>query len=381
MAKRGENIYKRKDGRWEARAIKGYNEQGKVVYAYFYGKTYREAKVKMFKMLPYVDYGTTVLPKKSDDNISFGALLNRWLDASKIRLKESSSVKYQNIIKKHINPFLGKHPLSGITNTILNKFFSDLLGIGRSEPKGISKKTAKDVLSVIKTAMSYAKKESLVSGFNLNVVLPKEKPKDMRVLSTDEQATLEKFLCDKMDESKLGIFLSLYTGLRVGEICALVWQDIYLEDRVLTVRRTMQRVQTFEAYPSARTKVTITSPKSNFSVRTIPLPGCLVSKLQQFHPSGDCKDVYLLTGESERYVEPRTLQNRFKTYLLKCGLKKTNLHALRHTFATRCIALGFDIKSLSEILGHSNVNITLNRYVHPSFEMKRSNMDKLEALH
>ena len=381
MARRGENIYKRKDGRWEARAIKGYNEQGKAVYAYFYGKTYREAKEKMFATLPYVEYNPAASSQKSDDGISFETLLNRWLDISKIRLKESSSVKYQNIINKHINPLLGKYPLSSITNAILNKFFADLLKTGKDEPNGISEKTAKDVLSVIKTAMSYAKSESLVSGFNINVVLPKEKPKDMRVLSTDEQAVLEKYLCDNMDESKLGIFLCLYTGLRVGEICALVWQDISLEDRVLTVRRTMQRVQTFEASPSARTKVIITSPKSNFSERTIPLPECLVSKLQQFRPSGDCQDVYLLTGESERYVEPRTLQNRFNTYLSKCGIKKANIHALRHTFATRCIALGFDIKTLSEILGHSNVNITLNRYVHPTFDMKRSNMDKLEALH
>ena len=381
MARRGENIYKRKDGRWEARAIKGYNEQGKAVYAYFYGKTYKEAKEKMFEMLPYVDYGTAILARTSDDTISFGALLIRWLDTSKIRLKESSSVKYQNIINKHINPLLGKYPLSDITNAVLNKFFADLLGTGRSEPNGISEKTAKDVLSVIKTAMNYAKNESLVSGLNINVVLPKEKPKDLRVLSTDEQTVLEKFLCDKMDESKLGIYLCLYTGLRVGEICSLVWQDISLEERVLTVRRTMQRLQTFEASPSARTKVIITEPKSSFSVRTIPLPECLVSKLQQFRPSGDCKDVYLLTGESVRYVEPRTLQNRFNTYLSKCGIKKASLHALRHTFATRCVALGFDIKTLSEILGHSNVNITLNRYVHPSFDMKRSNMDKLEALH
>ena len=140
-----------------------------------------------------------------------------------------------------------------------------------------------------------------------------------------------------MDESKLGIFLCLYTGLRVGEACALLWSDISLEEGVLTVKRTMQRVQTLEADFSAKTKIIVTDPKSNFSIRTIPLPDCLLAKLRQFRPA--YQNAYLLTGDANRFIEPRTYQYRFKSYLSRCGIKDANFHSLRHTFSTRCIAL------------------------------------------
>ena len=276
---------------------------------------------------------------------------------------------------------MGLYPISDITNAVLNKFFACLLKPDVNTAKAVSEKTAKDILSVIKAAIIFAVNESLIGGFAIKVSLPKEKLNDMRVLSTDEQMVLEKYLCADMDEYKLGIYLCLYTGLRVGEICSLMWHDISLEEKILTVSRTMQRVQALSDNSSAKTKIIITDPKSNFSIRLIPLPEWLVLMLNKFRPADISVDAYLLTGDPKRYIEPRTLQNRFKTCLQKSGIKKANFHALRHTVATRCVSLGFEIKCLSEILGHSNVNITLNRYVHPSFDMKRSNMDKLEALH
>ena len=379
MAKRGENIYKRKDGRWEARAVKGYNEHGKAVYAYFYGRTYKEAKDKMFMTLPYVSCNSALQPNDVGSSLCFGRLLDQWLEISKLRLKESSYVKFRNLIKKHIKPHLSGYLLADITSTVLNKFIAGKLKTNNADGKGLSRKTMKDILSIVKSALRFAKDESLISDFNINVTLPKEKPANMRVLSIDEQTALEKFLCCNMDESKLGIYLCLYTGLRIGEICSLKWSDISLGENILTVSRTMQRIQTFEAETLPKTKIITTDPKSNFSVRSIPLPDCVTDKLKGFCPS--CPDTYLLTGEAERYVEPRTYQYRFKTYLSKCEVGDANFHALRHSFATRCITLGFEIKSLSEILGHANVNITLNRYVHPSIELKRSNMNKLEGLH
>ena len=380
MAKRGENIYKRKDGRWEARAIKGYNEQGKAVYAYFYGRTYKEAKDKMFLSLPYVGSSLKPIPHRVGDTILFGVLLDRCLEHSRLRLKESSCVKYHNLISKHIKPSLGDYPLSDIDSKTVSKFAADKLKTDKcNEIKGLSKKTVKDIISVIKSALRYGKDESLIIDFSINIILPKEKPHNMRVLSTDEQVTLEKFLCSDMDESKLGIYVCLYTGMRIGEICSVLWSDFSLEDGVLNVSRTMQRIQNLETESSEKTKIITTDPKSNFSVRTIPLPDFLLDKLKQFRPT--LQDAYLLTGQAERFVEPRTYQYRFKSYLARCGIKNANFHSLRHTFSTRCVALGFDIKSLSEILGHANVNITLNRYVHPTFDMKRVNMSKLEALH
>jgi integrase len=318
--------------------------------------------------------------EKIESVICFEILLDKWLENSKLRLKESSYVKYHNLISNHIKPSLGCYPLSTITSTMLNKFVADKLEADKNGThKGLSAKTVKDILSVIKSALRFAKDESLLSDYIINIALPKEKPNDMRILSTDEQVAFEKFICTDMDESKLGMYLCLYTGIRIGELCALKWSDISLSEGVLTVNRTTQRIQVLEGKSSAKTKIITTDPKSNFSMRTIPLPDCLIQKLKLFNPVN--QNTYLLSGEIKRFVEPRTYQYRFKAYLSRCGVKDANFHSLRHTFATRCVALGFEIKSLSEILGHANVNITLNRYVHPSIDLKRSNMNKLEALY
>ena len=377
MAKRGENIYKRKDGRWEARVLKGYDEQGKALYAYFYGRSYREAKEKVFMSLHH-DKSDFAKTQKSDIPL-FENVLESWLGNSKIKLKASSYVKYYNIINNHIKPSLGKHLLININSALLNTYAAEKLKSGKLNASGgLSEKTVKDIMSVIKSALSFAKSESLPVGENINLTLPREKKKDMRVLSKEEQAALEKHLSSEMNESKLGIFLCLYTGLRVGEVCALKWSDISVESRTLTITRTMQRMQIFEDGVSAKTKIIVTEPKSGCSTRTIPLPDCLIDTLTRFSPANT--NAYFLTGKEDRYIEPRTYQNRFKSYIEGSGIKNTNFHSTRHTFATRCVELGFEIKSLSEILGHSSIKITLDRYVHPSIDLKRNNMNKLNLL-
>jgi len=379
MAKRGENIYKRKDGRWEARVIKGHNKQGKTLYAYFYGNSYKEVKDKIYMSLPSVNYESTAATGTNEETVRFEVVLDLWLNHKKVRLKESSYVKYFNLIHNHIKPSLGNYPLTGITGALLNAYIAEKHKSGkRNAAGGLSEKTIKDIITLIKSVLRYAKEEGLVSDFSLNLIFPRDKIKEMRVLTKDEQSTLEKYLCSDMDASKLGVLICLYTGLRVGEICALKWTDIALDEHTLTVRRTMQRVQTVDDSSLSKTKVLVTEPKSDCSTRVIPLPDCLTERLLMFRPV--CPDAYVLTGKAARYLEPRTFQNHFKAYITGSGIKDANFHCTRHTFATRCVELGFEIKSLSEILGHANVNITLNRYVHPSFDMKRDNMNKL-SLH
>ena len=158
----------------------------------------------------------------------------------------------------------------------------------------------------------------------------------------------------------------------MGEICALRWEDISFEEKTLFVHQTMQRIQTKER--NRRTKIIVTPPKSSCSVRIIPLPEDLEILIRNKKKK---KRGYFLTGSTEKYVEPRTMQNYFKKAAEACSIEKATYHVLRHTFATRCIELGFDVKTLSELLGHSSVNITMNRYVHPSMELKRSSMDRL----
>lgn len=198
----------------------------------------------------------------------------------------------------------------------------------------------------------------------------------MRVLSISEQEKLERVLREDLSFSNLGILLCLYTGIRIGEVCALTWKDIIAEEQILSVNKTMQRLQQLNGF-ERKTRIVISSPKSECSIRRIPLPDSIYHLLQSNRCSDDS---YILTGRINKFVEPRTMENRFKKVLRLAGVQDTNFHTLRHTFATRCVELGFDIKSLSEILGHASVNITLNRYVHPSMELKQKNMNMLSDL-
>lgn len=196
----------------------------------------------------------------------------------------------------------------------------------------------------------------------------------MRVLDKGEQEALLAILLHNTDLRKFGVLLCLYTGIRIGEICALKWENVDLINGVISIRKTLQRIQCIEPCTGRKTKVIITDPKSNCSIRDIPLPTFLTKMAQEYHSK---PEAYVLTGCEEHYIEPRLLQYEFKKYIHACGLEGVNYHALRHTFATRCIELGFDAKTLSEILGHTNVNITLNRYVHSSLDTKRFCMEKL----
>ena len=234
---------------------------------------------------------------------------------------------------------------------------------------------ASDILTIIKGSIDYAR----CAGHKISCYLDRlniKKPQtDMRVLSTEEQQKLLVVLLSDIDLPKLGVLLSLYTGMRIGEVCALRWENLDLSDALLSIRETLQRIQDVDVGSSRKTKIVITEPKSKNSIRVIPLPSSLIQIARQFQAA---PKAYILTGRVDKYMEPRSLQYNFKKYIEESGLSDVNYHALRHTFATRCIELGFDVKTLSEILGHTNVNITLNRYVHSSMDTKRANMQRLQ---
>ena len=174
----------------------------------------------------------------------------------------------------------------------------------------------------------------------------------------------------------MGIILSLYTGLRIGEICALKWSDIDFINNQIIVNHSVTRIKNInESF--LKTKIIINEPKTEYSKRVIPIPNSIINSLKQVFPNN--KDYYFLTN-SCKVLEPRTYYNKYKKVLKKIGLEKYNYHALRHTFATRCIEIGFDPKSLMEILGHSDIKITLSLYVHPTNTLKKQYMNKLEPL-
>lgn len=370
MPRKGENIYKRKDGRWEGRYICSYDAENKAKYAYIYGRTYSEVKQKLID-----ERGNPKQVQQSSmRSIIYSELLDSWLHSSQLNTKESTHARYTHLINTHIKPQLGKYMLSCITTEIIETFIESQLTEGRLDNAGgLSTKTVTDILTIVKSTMEYARYKDLPVICNLGKLTIKKKEKEMRVLTQSEQDALIAVLIDDMDLYKFGVFLSLYTGIRVGELCALQWEDFNHALTTLKVRKTMQRIQDTENGAFSKTKIVITEPKSQCSVREIPLPTFVIDIARKFVSN---PKAYILTG-NDRYVEPRTMQNRFKSYVKDSGIADANFHALRHTFATRCVEVGFEIKSLSEVLGHANVNITLNRYVHSSFELKCSNMNKL----
>lgn len=372
MSKKGENIYKRKDGRWEGRYIRLYDENGKAKYGYVYGKNYSDVKQRLLEKKAYSGSQADMASKCS---ALYSEVLDAWLQSTRINIKESTYARYSHLIDTHIRSQLGKYQISKISTQLIEGFIENLLSCGRVDNNGgLSAKTVTDILTIVKSTIDYARYNNLVVSCNLSKLTIKKKDKEMRVLCQSEQDDLIRVLMADMDLYKFGVLLSLYTGIRIGELCALQWEDLSITNSTLKVRKTMQRIQETNIGASSKTKIIITEPKSDCSIRDIPLPSFLVEIARQFrdHPKS-----YILSGEQGKYIEPRTMQNRFKTYVKKSGISDANFHSLRHTFATRCVEVGFELKSLSEVLGHSNVNITLNRYVHSSFELKYSNMNKL----
>lgn len=375
MPKTSKNLYKRKDGRWEGRYIKCHSLDGKVQYGSVYGKSYKEAKDKLLAAeLEIKEKSLESNSTKKD--ILFSDLINDWFEQSKPFLKESTLVRYQNLIQSYILPQLGDCNISEITNDKISKFSNFLLTMGGKKKTGLSSKTVLDVLSLLRSVQRYAESKDYDIRYVSHGVLIKKTTKPLHVFSIQEQQSLYAYLKANESLSNMGILLCLFTGLRVGELCALKWGDISLLDRTIYVHQTMQRIQTKEN-GEKKTKILISTPKSNCSIRVIPLPDSLVSELSKIQQRSDA---FFLSGNSVDIIEPRTMQNRFKKVLNACGIENANFHTLRHTFATRCIEVGFDVKSLSEILGHANVNITLNRYVHPSMNLKRQNMCKLDTI-
>lgn len=372
MPRTGENIYKRKDGRWEGRYLKGKTNTGKGSYGYVYGKTYREVKEKQLKAITQLVAKNTPTTLKNED--TFGETALSWLSATEAQVKESSAVKYRSLLEKHIIPTFRDCRFCELTNEKIQTFSTELLTGGGTHGRALAAKTVSDILSVFRSILSFAAEQGKTIPTDGRGIRIKRKQKPLRVLSRSEQDILCKYLLENADRKNIGILLCLFTGVRVGELCALRWEDISFHDYTVHIHQTMQRIKD-RGENTAKTKVVVTEPKSPCSNRLIPIPQELTSVLKTIPD----RTGYFLTG-TEQQMEPRVMQNQFKRILGKCKIEHANFHALRHTFATRCIELNFDPKSLSEILGHANVTITMNRYVHPSMKLKRDHMDRLSDL-
>ncbi len=364
MSRRGENIYKRKDGRWEGRYIKNRNPDGKAVYGYVYSKTYNDTRKKL---------------TEAKNNINSCYLLNchsiktieicyRWLDDIMNNCKQSTYAKYRNVVFNHIIPELGNYDFCELNDKIINSFCNKNLQF-----KGLSPKTVKDMLSIVKLIVKFAKKWDYLCKCDFENIYIKVSRPAVKGLTRIQSEKLTSYLINNINYVNIGILISFYTGIRIGELCALKFDDIFIDTNIIHISKTMQRIQNFDN-TKRKTDILISTPKSECSMREIPIPQFITDIILKNNLYK--KDAYLLTGEKTKFIEPRTLENKFNRITSVCGIENVYFHMIRHTFASNCIEAGVDVKSLSEILGHSSVNITLNRYVHSSMHIKKMNMEK-----
>lgn len=369
MPKRGENIYRRKDGRWEGRILQS-SESGKRKYRSVYGKSYHEVKQKMMTARLAVQAGC-----QKDQTLAQTA--EAWMQSQSVYWKAGTVSAYRQMLNKYIIPGMGSMPVRQITSRTLHEF------AGRVRQKDgslLSRNYMFQICSMVRRIIIYANRQ-FDGGLTIPVnPVSKEQQHKIMLPSEATLSILQDYLyANSDDDTCLGIMIALHTGIRVGELSALRWKDIDLKEGNLYIRQTILRVRNEirQENTKAVTQIVMQMPKSSDSSRIIPLPPGLLSMLR---PHEKAKEDYVVSGVKAAWAEPRTIQYRFKSILRKCGIEYFNFHLLRHTFATRCVSLGLDVKSLSEILGHSSIQLTLKLYVHSSIQQKRQLMQQYDAV-
>jgi integrase len=353
MPRRGENIYKRKDGRWEGRYIRGHSSSGRAEYGYVYARSYREGRAKRQQRLESLQE----LPAKTS-SLTLNQAAERFLADKQDKLKQSTLARYAYMLEHYILPALGAVLVCQLTANQISDF------LRRLQKNGLSGKSARDVGVLLKSILKYSAPKAGCSCPGLTVELPAYRRKQIDIFCPDEVQRLAQKIVVEPTTTGIAILLTLNTGLRLGELCALQYKDIDLQNGVIHVTKTVQRIRSGD-----RTRLAVLPPKSNSAHRTIPLPldmATLLKKAVQSHPDGE---KYLLTGKNVP-MEPRTLQYQYQVLLKATGIPYRNFHVLRHTYASRCVERGVDVKSLSEMLGHTDVRTTLQVYVHSSLEHK-----------
>lgn len=365
MRKRGENIRNRKDGRREARC----KEDSEKIFS-IYGSSYKQVNEKrswdMVVQRPFAAFNRQ----------TFRQAQQLWSAERCAHLKPATVRRYEYLLQRHILPELGEMPLSRITAPVINLFLSQKIKSGRIDGTGgLSPAYARNILQVINAILTYAAEEKLCPPMESHIKKPSATSKQIPLLSQTQAQKLISTISTDPDATEIGILIALYAGLRIGEICALSWEDVDLENRVITVRHTVSRISA-SARSGQKSMLVLDSPKTASSLRTIPMCSSLHRILMRYK-SHALSAFVVSTGD--RFVSPRTYEYRFHRVLKKCQLPNIHFHALRHTFATRCVEQSVDIKSLSEILGHASETITLRTYIHSSMELKRLQLEKLSS--
>ncbi|MBQ8001872.1 MAG: site-specific integrase [Clostridia bacterium] len=388
------SIKQRKNGTWEGQ----YSLDGKRKSVY--GKTQAEVKTKLRNILTEIENNTY----SEQGKMLFTDWLKEWLEVyAKPNVKPSTFDSYHGYVYKHIIPWFPKVAIKDLRADTLQRFLNDKLKSGRldkiknpetgkleTRPGGLSEKTIKNIYNMVHAAL----KQAYINGITQRNIAdmvkpPKQKRKEIDVFTLEEQEKIIRTVKGSHERLAFGITLALFTGIRAGELSGLKWEDIDFEKSEMKIRRTLNRVGSHDGV--SKTKIVIGEPKSERSKRTIPLQGFILAMLKQWKirqiweqkRAGELynDDGYVLANEFGGYVENRTYRDTYTKILQEAEVRYLHFHCLRHTFATRALEAGFDIKALSDILGHADASTTLNRYGHALPDHKRAAMEKLNFLY
>lgn len=386
------SIRKRANGTWEGRYTDGYDANGRQIQRSIYGKTRKEVSEKIREILVQKQAGTYIKPSQM--------LLKDWLymwlqQYAKNSVKPSTYISYEGYIYNHIIPVLGTYPLQQISVALIQNFYNEKYESGSSRGGGLSPKTLRNMHNMFHHCMEQARINGLIPFNPTNgTVLPKREKVEMRVLSVDEETRL----LSVISAHRLGtaILFDLATGLRIGELCGLKWSDINHSRQTIKICRTLQRIKKSQddrdnnSYGNC-TQIIEGPVKTQNGYREIPIPDNIFAKLMQYKEQiqnteksqyRECytDNDYIFAQPDGSCVEPGYMRDVLDYLLRTAGIIHANFHALRHTFATRAIENGVNVKTLSDLLGHSQVQITMDLYCHTSLDHMRDVMNAVSGI-
>ena len=354
MSRRGENIRKRKDGRWEGRYICGRKADNKAVWGYVYGRTYAAVRQLLAQKKAQFSYCTLSCEVSTFQELAFG-----WFYSVQPGLKVSTAAHYRYTLERYILPVLGPCALRQLNEVKIENALREIVSASHKRHKPLGYTIAREGLALVRRICRYGCRLHVMPPLLIEFRLPAPTPNDEKPLDKKERSSVEQYVLDNPTPRKVGLLFMLDLGLRIGEVCGLQWGDIDVESGILTVRRTINRVY----LGKGSTKVIVSSPKTRSSERQIPIPKALLRVLRMLKSAYPAQ-AWFLSGKVGAPVEPRCYRTSIKRYLCQAGVHVMRPHMLRHSFATTCLRAGCDVKTISTLLGHASAATTLKRYIH-----------------
>lgn len=362
--RKGENIYLRKDGRWEGRYSKGRKSNGKIKYGYVYGKSYTEVRQKIFPLR--IQYHT-IQQVQGFANETFEEWASYWLSYVQHDVKPSTFSSYYYKMNNYVLPMIKDVPLNELSLEQGKKILQNING-------KLAKSTIQVIFRILNKCLNYAKKcGKIFSNPFSNLQLPKAKKTKVSALTRSEQKKLMSTALAEKNGSGILVLLALHSGMRIGEISALRWSDIDFDSGLIHVNNTYQRIGISQG--KQKTQLVFASSKTEASIRVIPI-GRTLKKLLIDHKKGSTGEFVFSTNGQP--CEPRLLTYHFHKIRLKADLSQIHFHQLRHTFATRCLESKGDISSVSALLGHASTQMTLDTYVNALLEQRYQVIARME---